>query len=36
MLFSDPRLEFVIGDVRDYQAIKDALVNIDYCIHTAP
>lgn len=34
MLFSDPRLEFVIGDVRDYQAIKDALINVDYCIHT--
>ena len=34
MLFNDKRLEFVIGDVRDFQAINDALVNIDYCIHT--
>jgi UDP-glucose 4-epimerase len=31
---NNPKLEFVIGDIRDYQAINDALVGIDYCIHT--
>jgi len=31
---NDNRLEFIIGDVRDYQAINDALQNVDYCIHT--
>lgn len=34
MLFNDKRLEFIIGDVRDFQAINDALAGIDYCIHT--
>lgn len=34
MMFNDKRLEFVIGDVRDFQAINDALAGIDYCIHT--
>lgn len=31
---NDPRLEFIIGDVRDYQAICTALIDIDRCIHT--
>ena len=31
---SNPKLNFIIGDVRDYQAINDALQNVDYCIHT--
>lgn len=31
---NNSKLEFVIGDIRDYQAINDALVGIDYCIHT--
>lgn len=31
---NDNRLEFIIGDIRDYQAINDALQNVDYCIHT--
>ena len=31
---NDPRLKFIIGDIRDYQAIKVAATNIDYCIHT--
>ena len=31
---NNPRLNFIIGDIRDYQAINDALKNIDYCIHT--
>lgn len=34
ILFDDNRLEFIIGDIRDYQAINDALTNVDYCIHT--
>ena len=34
MLFNNNRLNFIIGDVRDYQAINNALANIDYCIHT--
>lgn len=33
-LFNNSKLDFIIGDVRDYQAILDALVDIDYCIHT--
>ena len=31
---NNPKLNFIIGDVRDYQAINDALQNVDYCIHT--
>ena len=31
---NDNRLEFVIGDVRDYNAINNALQDVDYCIHT--
>lgn len=34
ILFDDNRLEFIIGDIRDYQAILDALADVDYCIHT--
>ena len=30
--FSDKRLEFIIGDVRDYNSIVDAFNNIDYKI----
>ena len=33
-LFNNSKLDFIIGDVRDYQAILDALVDVDYCIHT--
>jgi UDP-N-acetylglucosamine 4,6-dehydratase len=33
--FNDNRLEFVIGDVRDYKAICGALKGVDYCIHAA-
>ena len=35
MLFNNNKLDFIIGDVRDFQAINDALNNVDYCIHTA-
>ena len=31
---NNPKLNFIIGDIRDYQAINDALQNVDYCIHT--
>ena len=33
--FSDKRLEFIIGDVRDYNSIVDAFNNIDYVFHAA-
>lgn len=33
-IFKDKRIELVIGDVRDAQAINDAMKDIDYCIHT--
>lgn len=35
MMFNDKRLEFIIGDIRDEKALKNALKNVDYCIHTA-
>ena len=34
MLFNNSKIDFIIGDVRDYQAILDALKDVDYCIHT--
>lgn len=30
-----PKLEFIIGDVRDYNSVKAALINVDYVIHAA-
>ena len=33
-MFNNSKLDFIIGDVRDYQAMLDALVDVDYCIHT--
>ena len=32
---NDKKLNFIIGDIRDREAIKDALKDVDYCIHTA-
>ena len=32
--FNNPKLDFIIGDVRDYQAIYEAMKDVDYCIHT--
>ena len=32
--FNNPKLDFIIGDIRDYQAIFDAMKDVDYCIHT--
>lgn len=31
----DPRLKFVIGDVRDYTSIRKAMRNVDYVFHAA-
>ena len=28
-------LKFVIGDVRDYQSVNDAMQNVDYVFHLA-
>ena len=33
--FSDKRIKFYIGDVRDYQSIFDALHNVDFVFHAA-
>lgn len=33
--FQNNKLKFVIGDVRDYEAVKDATRNVDYIFHLA-
>jgi len=33
--FQDPRLKFVIGDVRDYEAVKFAMRDVDIVFHLA-
>ncbi len=33
--FNNPKLKFVIGDVRDYDAVKRATQNVDYIFHLA-
>lgn len=33
--FSDSRLKFIIGDIRDFKALNDACKNIDYIFHLA-
>ena len=33
--FNNPRLKFVIGDIRDYDAVKQATRGIDYIFHLA-
>lgn len=30
----DPRLDLIIGDVRDEHAINEAMKGVDYCVHT--
>ena len=32
---NNPRLSFVLGDVRDYESVKHAMEEIDYVFHTA-
>lgn len=32
---SDPRVKYVIGDVRDYEAVLDVMSNVDYVFHLA-
>ena len=32
---NDSRVSFFIGDVRDFQSISDACVNVDYIFHAA-
>ena len=32
---NDKRLKFIIGDVRDYTSIKDAMANVNYVFHAA-
>ena len=31
---NDKRIDLIIGDIRDIQAINEAMKDIDYCIHT--
>lgn len=33
--FDDPRLRFLIGDVRDFPRLKMAMRNVDYVVHAA-
>lgn len=33
--YSDKRIEYVLGDVRDYQRLENALFGVDYVIHAA-
>ena len=33
--YSDPKLKFYIGDVRDYQSILNALRGVDFVFHAA-
>lgn len=34
-LYNDSRLTFILGDIRDYKTLLEALKGVDYCIHTA-
>jgi UDP-N-acetylglucosamine 4,6-dehydratase/5-epimerase len=33
--FNNPKLNFIIGDVSDYESIKNAMKNVDYVFHLA-
>lgn len=33
--FNEPKLKFLIGDVREYQSVLDATVGVDYVFHAA-
>lgn len=34
-LYNDKRLTFILGDIRDYKTLFEALKGVDYCLHTA-
>jgi UDP-N-acetylglucosamine 4,6-dehydratase/5-epimerase len=33
--YEDTKLKFILGDIRDYKTLYQALKGVDYCIHTA-
>lgn len=33
--YQNTRLKFILGDIRDYKKLSEALKGVDYCIHTA-
>lgn len=33
--YEEPRLKFILGDIRDYKTLYEALKGVNYCIHTA-
>jgi len=33
--YSDPKIKFYIGDVRDYESVASAMVGVDYVFHAA-
>lgn len=35
LAFSDTRLKFYIGDVRDIDSIRNVFINVDYAFHAA-
>jgi UDP-glucose 4-epimerase len=35
LAFDDDRLKFFIGDIRDYESVYDALLNVDFVFHAA-
>lgn len=35
LAYSNPKLHFYIGDVRDYRSLRDAMTGVDYVFHAA-
>lgn len=35
LAYSNPKLRFYIGDVRDYRSLRDAMTGVDYVFHAA-
>lgn len=33
--FNNPKIKFILGDIRDIDKLSDSLENVDYCIHSA-
>ena len=33
--FNEPRIKFIIGDIRDYSAVEHVCKNVDYIFHLA-